>query len=339
MTDSTSHISIGQFPATRMRRARMQSWCRELLAEHRLHPSDLILPVFVQEGSNIETPIASMPGVSRITLDLLVKKAKSVNQLGIRAIALFPLVKDELKSPYADDAVFADNLMCRAIREIKNALPDIGVIADVALDPYTSHGQDGILEAGQIINDKTNEMLCRQALVQAAAGCDILAPSDMMDGRVGAIRSALEEENHQNTMILAYSAKYASAMYGPFRDAVGSAKALGNADKKSYQMNPANADVAMREIALDIAEGADMVMVKPGLAYLDIIYRAASQFPVPVFAYHVSSEYAMVKAADANGWIDGQSIMLEGLLAFKRAGARAIFTYAAEEIAQVLHDQ
>jgi porphobilinogen synthase len=270
-------------------------------------------------------------------LDLLVKKAKSVNKLGIKALALFPLVKEELKSPYGDEALFENNLVCRAIKEVKNAVPDMGIITDVALDPYTSHGQDGVLENGQIMNDMTTEILCKQALVQAKAGCDIVAPSDMMDGRIGAIRQMLEQENCKDTLVLAYSAKYASHMYGPFRDAVDSAKHLGDADKRTYQMNPANSDEAMREIALDIHEGADMVMVKPGLAYLDIVYRAATTFPVPVFAYQVSGEYAMIKAAAANGWLNGDLVMMESLLAFKRAGARAILTYAAEDAAKALH--
>lgn len=332
-----SFLPLGHFPHTRLRRTRMQGWCRDLVAEHRLLPDDLIWPVFVQEGKNTQTPVASMPGVSRITLDILVKKAKSVNKLGVRALALFPLVKEELKSPNGDEALRADNLVCRAIGEIKNALPHMGVIADVALDPYTSHGQDGIVENGKVINDLTIDILCRQALVQTQAGCDIIAPSDMMDGRIGAIRSALEEQNFKDTLVLAYSAKYASSLYGPFRDAVDSARHLGGGGKQTYQMNPANSDEAMREIALDIQEGADMVMVKPGLAYLDIIQRAASTFPVPVFAYQVSGEYAMIRAAAANGWIDGDAVMMESLLAFKRAGARAVLTYAAPEIAQALN--
>jgi len=314
----------------------MSGWCRELLAEHRLSASDLIWPVFIQEGKNIETPILSMPGVSRVTLDILVEKVKAAHGLGIHAVALFPVIEAKLKSPMGDEALFPNNLVCRAIKEIKNAVPDIGVIADVALDPYTSHGQDGVVENGQILNDATIKILCKQAIVQAKAGCDIVAPSDMMDGRIGAIRSALESEGFQNTLILSYAAKYASSLYGPFRDAVDSAKFLGAADKRTYQMNPANSDEAMREIALDIEEGADMVMVKPGLAYLDIVQRAASSFQVPVLAYQVSGEYAMIKAAAANGWLEGEAVMLESLLAFKRAGARAIFTYAAADIVYLL---
>jgi porphobilinogen synthase len=337
MTNHPPHSAFGRFPDTRLRRTRMQGWCRDLVAEHSLTPADLIWPVFIQEGTATESPVASMPGVSRITLDNLVKSAKSANKLGIKTMALFPLIKEELKSPYGDEALFPENLVCRAIREIKNAVPDMGVIADVALDPYTSHGQDGVVENGHIMNDLTIEILCKQALVQAQAGCDIVAPSDMMDGRIGAIRNALESEKHSDTLILAYSAKYASSLYGPFRDAVDSARLLGKADKRTYQMNPANSDEAMREIALDIAEGADMVMVKPGIAYLDIVQRAASSFPVPVFAYQVSGEYAMIKAAAQNGWIDGDAVMMESLLSFKRAGARAILTYAALDVAKQLN--
>ncbi len=331
-----NHHSHTSYPATRLRRTRMSAWCRELVAEHRLHPSDLIWPVFIQEGKNTETPVASMPGVSRLTLDILVQKAREARALGIQAIALFPAIDDKLKSPMGDEALFENNLVCRAISDIKNAVPDLGIIADVALDPYTSHGQDGVVENGQVAGDKTVEILCKQALVQAKAGCDIVAPSDMMDGRIGAIRAALEREGHHDTMILAYSAKYASNLYGPFRDAAGSAKNLGKADKRTYQMDFRNGDEALREIALDISEGADMVMVKPGIAYLDIIHRAAAAFPVPVFAYQVSGEYAMIKAAAANGWLDGDAVMLEHLLAFKRAGARAIFTYGAVDVAKII---
>lgn len=336
MPPSTIHQSPITFPSTRLRRTRMSSWCRELVAEHRLHPSDIIWPVFIQEGTNTETPIASLPGVSRITLDILIKRVKLANKLNIPAIALFPVIDAKLKTPDGALAFSEDNLVCRAIKELKSAVPEIGIITDVALDPYTSHGQDGIVENGVVVNDKTVEALCKQALVQAKAGCDIVAPSDMMDGRIGAIRSTLEQEGFHNTLILSYAAKYASSLYGPFRDAVGSAGNLGKADKRNYQINPANSDEAMREIAMDIAEGADMVMVKPGIAYLDIVHRAAHSFNVPVFAYQVSGEYAMIKAAAANGWIDGDAVMLESLLAFKRAGARAIFTYAALDVAESL---
>ena len=327
-----------KFPETRLRRPRMNGWSRELLAEHHLNASDLILPIFIQEGKNTQTPIASLPDVNRVTLDILLDKAKEAHDNGIRAIALFPLIAPELKSPLGDEALFEKNLVCRAIHAVKNALPNLGVIADVALDPYTTHGQDGIVENGQVINDATVEKLCEQALVMAKAGCDIVAPSDMMDGRVGAIRKTLEKHDFTNTMILAYSAKYASNMYAPFRDAVGSGAQLGAADKKSYQMDYAgSSDEAMREIAMDIAEGADMVMVKPAIAYLDIIQRASTTFPVPVFAYQVSGEYAMIKAAAQNGWIDGNAVMLEHLIAMKRAGARAIFTYATLDVAKMIN--
>jgi len=329
-------IPSSTFPATRLRRLRSHGFLREMVAEHRLHASDLILPIFIQEGKNKETPIGAMPGVSRLSLDLLVKKAKDAYALGIPAIALFPVVDDKLKSPVGDEALFEDNLVCRAIRELKSTVPELGIITDVALDPYTSHGQDGIVEDGKIINDATTEILCKQAINQAQAGCDIVAPSDMMDGRIGEIRDALEDEGLQDTVILSYAAKYASGFYGPFREAVDSAKHLGAADKKTYQMNPANSDEALREIAMDIEEGADMVMVKPGGAYLDILYRVSCSFPVPVLAYHVSGEYAMIKAAAEKGWVDGNVAMLESLLSMKRAGARAILTYSAIECAALL---
>lgn len=325
-----------KFPETRLRRTRMAAWSREILAQHRLRASDLILPIFIQEGKNTETPIASLPDVSRVTLDILVEQAKEAYELGIRAVALFPLIEPSLKSPYGDEALFEKNLVCRAIHALKKHVPQLGVIADIALDPYTSHGQDGIVENGQVLNDATIGKLCKQALVMAKAGCDVVAPSDMMDGRVGAIRRTLEENDFPNVMILAYSAKYASHMYAPFRDAVGSAANLGTSDKYSYQMDFARSDEAMREIAMDIAEGADMVMVKPAISYLDIIQRAATEFSVPVFAYQVSGEYAMIKAAAQNGWIDGDAVMLEQLTAIKRAGARAIFTYAAMDVARKL---
>ena len=331
------HSAGGAYPEVRLRRLRHEAWCRDLVAEHTLSPANLIWPLFIQDGKNTEVPITSMPGVTRMTLDILVQKAKLAHSLGIKAIALFPTIEEKLKSPYGDEALFPDNLVCRAIREIKNAVPEIGVITDVALDPYTTHGQDGIVENGKVVNDITNEILCKQAVVQANAGCDIVAPSDMMDGRIGAIRAALDQAHHPDTMILAYSAKYASSHYGPFRDAVGSAKNLGAADKRTYQMDTANSDEAMREIALDISEGADMVMVKPGISYLDVVYRAASSFTVPVFAYQVSGEYAMIKAAATNGWIDGDKVMLEQLLSFRRAGARAILTYAAADIAKLIN--
>ncbi len=322
------------FPKTRLRRTRMQGWSREMLKENRLSPSDLILPVFIQEGDNIDTPIESLPGVSRLTLDLLLDKAKEAYDSGIKAIALFPVIDASLKSPLGDEALFERNLICRAINALKKSVPDMGIIADVALDPYTTHGQDGIVENGEVINDATVERLCKQALVMAKAGCDVVAPSDMMDGRVGAIRDTLEKHKFTDTMILAYSAKYASGMYAPFRDAVGSSANLGKSGKHSYQMDYANSDEAMREIEMDINEGADMVMVKPGIAYLDIIHRAKTSFNIPVLAYQVSGEYAMIKAAAQNGWVDGDAVMLEQLIAMKRAGARAIFTYAALDVAK-----
>ena len=324
------------FPNIRLRRTRMNAWSRELVAETHLKPSDLILPIFIHEGKNLKTPIESLPDVFRISIDILVEQAREAFSLGIRAIALFPVIEPALKSPLGDEALFEKNLVCRAIHAVKNAVPEMGIIADVALDPYTTHGQDGIVEDGQVLNDATVEQLCKQALVLAKAGADIVAPSDMMDGRIGEIRKTLEKHNFPNVMILAYSAKYASNLYAPFRDAVGSAAQLGTADKRTYQMDFRNSDEAMREIALDIAEGADMVMVKPALAYLDIVQRIAEKFQIPVFAYQVSGEYAMVKAASQNGWIDGDKVMLEHLTACKRAGAKAIFTYAAMEVARKL---
>lgn len=331
----TSGTSNGQFPYVRMRRARKDAWCREMLMEHRLHPSDLVLPVFVHDSDTV-SEIASMPGVSRLSITALVSIAKRAHAAGIPAIALFPNIDASLKSPQADEALFDSNLVCRSIKAIKDAVPEIGVIADVALDPYTDHGHDGIIINGYVHNDSTLDMLAKQAVVLAEAGCDIVAPSDMMDGRVAVIRDALDDADQINTQILAYSAKFASAFYGPFRDAVGSCGALGTADKKQYQMQPANRDEAMREIALDIEEGADSVMVKPGMAYLDIIARASERFDVPVLAYQVSGEYAMIHAAGNNGWIDSDAVMRESLLAFKRAGARAILTYAALDIAETL---
>ncbi len=327
---SHSHPS---FPATRLRRTRQAAWLRELVAETRLHPSDLIWPVFVTEGKKLQIPVTTMPGVSRMSVDVLVEKAKQAHALGIPAIALFPIVDAAKKDATGSEALNANNLACRAIRTLKDALPGTVLIADIALDPYTSHGQDGIVENGRVMNDKTIDQLAKQALLCAQAGADIVAPSDMMDGRIGAIRQMLETQGKQDTLILSYAAKYASCMYGPFRDAVGSAESLGKADKKSYQMDPANSDEAMREIAMDIAEGADMVMVKPGLPYLDIIHRASATYPVPVFAYQVSGEYAAIKFAAQAGALDEKAAFLEQTLCLKRAGARGIFTYAAREIA------
>ena len=323
------------FPATRMRRNRRADWSRRLVRETSLTSSDLIWPIFLIEGTRARTPVASMPGVERLTVDLAIRAAEEAAALGLPAIALFPNTDPSLRDEAASEAVNPGNLVCRAVRAIKEAVPEIGIICDVALDPYTSHGHDGLLVGGEIDNDRTVEILIQQALVQAEAGCDILAPSDMMDGRIGAIRTALEANGFTNTQLLAYAAKYASAFYGPFRDAVGSGTRL-KGDKLSYQMDPANGDEALREVALDIAEGADMVMVKPGLPYLDIVRRVKETFGVPTFVYQVSGEYAMLAAAAERGWLDRERVILESLIAFKRAGADAIFSYFAPEAAKLL---
>jgi porphobilinogen synthase len=307
------------------------------VAEHRLTVDDLIWPVFVCEGESRRQPIGSMPGAERLSIDLLVKAVGEAAELGIPAVAVFPATPPEKKTPEADEAFNPDNLVCRTVRAIKQAHGDrIGVICDVALDPYTSHGHDGLLRNGTIVNDETVEALCRQALVQAAAGCDVIAPSDMMDGRVGEIRKALDERGFEHVLILAYAAKYASAFYGPFREAVGSASRLGTGDKRTYQMDPANGDEALREVALDLGEGADMVMVKPGMPYLDIVRRVKETFAAPTYVYQVSGEYAMLCAAAANGWLDRKRAVWESLLAFKRAGADGILTYFAVEAARWL---
>lgn len=320
-----------------MRRLRRSPWLRDLVAEHRLHAADFVWPVFVVEGQGIIAPVAELPGVARYSIDVLVEEVRKAAALGIRAIAIFPAVEAGLKSDDAHEAVNADNLVCRAIRAIKAGVPDIGVIADVALDPYTRHGHDGIVGGdGDVENDRTVEVLCAQALALANAGADIVAPSDMMDGRIRAIRIALDAAAFTHVAILSYAAKYASALYGPFRDAVGSKNALGKADKRTYQMNPANAREAEREVLLDIAEGADMVMVKPGLHYLDVLQRVAQVSDVPVSVYHVSGEYAMLKHAGAQGLIDEEKAMFETMLAFKRAGASFILTYAARDLAAEL---
>jgi porphobilinogen synthase len=325
------------FPATRLRRNRRDPWSRRLVAEHRLDTADLIWPVFVLEGRERREPVTSMPGVERLSIDLLLIAVREAAALGIPAVALFPVTPEALKSADGAEAINPDNLICRAVRAVKAALPDIGVICDVALDPYTTHGHDGLIDDdGDVLNDATLAVLVRQALVQAAAGCDVIAPSDMMDGRVGAIRRALDEAGHSQTRILSYAAKYASAFYGPFRDAVGSSGALGKRGKQSYQMDPANSDEALREVALDLAEGADMVMVKPGLPYLDVVRRVKDAFAVPTFAYQVSGEYAMIQAAALRGWLDGERAIIEALLAFKRAGCDGILTYAALEVARSL---
>ena len=329
-------MSRGQYPATRMRRNRMKAFSRRMLAEHRLSVDDLIWPLFVIEGEEKAEPVASMPGVSRHSIDRLVTQAREAEALGIPAIAVFPSIDPALKDNDGTLAGDGDNLVCRAVRAVKQACPELGVICDVALDPFTDHGHDGILRDGEIVNDETVAVLCRQAVCQADAGCDIIAPSDMMDGRVAAIRAALDDAGHQNVQIMSYAAKYASGFYGPFRDAVGAGKVAGGDGKASYQMNPANSDEAMHEISLDLAEGADIVIIKPGMPYLDILGRAKAEFGVPCVAYQVSGEYAMIKAASANNWLDGERAMMESLLGFKRAGADAILTYFAPDAARLL---
>jgi porphobilinogen synthase len=330
-------LLAGQYPQTRLRRLRRHAWSRRLVAEATLSVNDLIWPLFVHGGQNRRDAVVSMPGVERLSIDLLVENVEHAVTLGIPAVALFPVIEPTKKTPGAEEAVNRDNLICRAVRAVKQAHADaIGVICDVALDPFTSHGQDGLMRDGYVVNDETIDVLCQQAIVQAEAGCDVIAPSDMMDGRVGRIRHALDEAGFEHVSILAYAAKYASAFYGPFRDAVGSAANLGGGDKRTYQMAPANGDEAMREAALDIAEGADIVMVKPGMPYLDIVRRVKNVFGVPTFAYQVSGEYAMICAAAQNGWLDREKALLESLLAFKRAGADGILTYFAADAARLL---
>lgn len=324
------------FPHVRPRRNRKADWSRRLVAENTLGVDDLIWPMFIIEGQNERVSVPTMPGVERLSIDLAVEAVRKASDLGIPAVALFPYTDPNLRDDAAREAFNPDNLVCRATQEIKSAGLNVGVILDVALDPYTSHGHDGLMHGDEIANDATLEALQRQALVQAKAGADILAPSDMMDGRIGAIRAALEGDGFASTQIMAYAAKYASAFYGPFRDAVGSSSNL-KGDKRTYQMDPANTHEAMREVALDIEEGADMVMVKPGLAYLDIVQRISESFPVPTFAYQVSGEYAMLMAAIENGWLDGDRVIPESLLAFKRAGASGILTYFAPQVAARLH--
>jgi porphobilinogen synthase len=322
------------FPAIRMRRLRQFDWSRRLAQETQLSANDLLWPIFLCEGTGRSEPVASMPGVERYSIDKAVRAAAEAAELEIPVVALFPYTDTDARTPDGREALNPENLVCRAVRAIKREVPNIGVLCDVALDPYTSHGHDGLVENGLILNDATVEVLERQALVQADAGCDILAPSDMMDGRVGAIRRALEANGHKDVMIMAYTAKYASGFYGPFRDAVGSSSAL-KGDKKTYQMDPANGDEALREAELDISEGADMIMVKPGLPYLDILYRLKSAFGMPTFAYQVSGEYAMIMAAINNGWLDAR-VIEEGLTSFKRAGADGILTYFARDVARAL---
>lgn len=330
----SKHTKIG-YPMTRLRRMRQSDFSRRLMREHHLTTSDLIYPVFVIEGTNKREAVASMPGVSRLSLDLLLQECQEVFAMGIPAIALFPVPSINAKSLDASEAYNPCGLAQRAISAIKTLLPELGVISDIALDPYTLHGQDGLIDdQGYVINDQTIEVLVKQALSHASAGADIVAPSDMMDGRIGAIRQALEDSGYVNTKILAYSAKYASSFYGPFRDAVGSAGSLGTADKYNYQMDPSNSDEALREVELDLYEGADMVMIKPGLPYLDVIRRIKDRFGVPTFAYQVSGEYAMLKAAAENGWLDEKKTVIETLTSMKRAGANAILTYYAKSVAQ-----
>lgn len=327
----------GPFPQTRMRRLRASAFSRSLVRETGLTPADFIFPVFVLEGSGQREPIPSMPGIERLSIDLLVQQARELVQLGIPAIALFPVVGSERKSLLAEEAFSADGLVQRAVRSLKDAVPELGVITDVALDPYTTHGQDGIIDdSGYVLNDVTTDVLVKQALSHALAGADVVAPSDMMDGRIGAIRSQLEADNFCNTMIMAYSAKYASSYYGPFRDAVGSSGNIKGGNKFSYQMDPANSDEALHECALDLAEGADMIMVKPGMPYLDIVRRIKDELKAPTFAYQVSGEYAMHMAAFQQGWLQQEPVMLESLMAFKRAGCDGILTYFALEAARAL---
>ena len=329
--------ALPPYPTSRPRRLRRDAFSRELVREHRLDSGNFILPVFIVEGTNRQEEVRSMPGVSRMSVDRLLPVAEECLALGVPALALFPAIAQELKSPDGAEARNPEGLVPRAVRELKHRFPDLGVMTDVALDPYTSHGQDGVIDGtGYILNDPTVQLLVDQARVQAEAGVDIVAPSDMMDGRIGAIRAMLEEQGHVHTRIMAYSAKYASAFYGPFRDAVGSAANLGRSDKKVYQMDPANSDEALREVGLDIAEGADMVMVKPGMPYLDIVRRVKETFRMPTFVYQVSGEYAMLKAASANGWLDAEATMMESLLAFRRAGADGILTYFALDAARLL---
>ncbi|MCU1794945.1 porphobilinogen synthase [Pectobacterium polaris] len=330
----------GTFPGRRMRRIRRHDFSRRLVAENQLTVNDLIYPVFVMEGTNHRQEVPSMPGVYRMTIDVLLKEAEEIAKLGVPVLSLFPVIEADKKSLYAEEAYNTDGLVPRTIRALKDAVPELGLLTDVALDPYTTHGQDGIIDAdGYVINDVTKEILVRQALSHAEAGAEIIAPSDMMDGRIGAIRDTLEAQNLINTQIMAYSAKYASCYYGPFRDAVGSAGNLKGGNKKTYQMDPANSDEALQEIAQDLQEGADMVMVKPGMPYLDVVRRVKDTFGVPTFAYQVSGEYAMHMAAIQNGWLQEKPVVMESLLCFKRAGADGVLTYFAKRVAQWLHDQ
>ena len=326
------HGSPGSFPAFRPRRLRREPWIRNLVAENRVSVHDLIWPLFVHNGAE-SVPVASLPGVSRLTIGDLVENVSRARDLGIPAVAIFPVTPQDKKSPDAEEAVNPDNLVCRAVAAVRERVPGIGIICDVALDPYSSHGQDGLVRDGYVVNDETVDVLCQQAIVQASAGCTVIAPSDMMDGRIGAIRTALDGAGFQDVLIMSYAAKYASAFYGPFRDAVGSGQNLGTGDKKTYQMDPANGDEAITETRLDLGEGADMVMVKPGLPYLDIVRRIKENFGRPTFVYQVSGEYAMIAAAAERGWLDRDRAIMESLLAFKRAGADGVLTYFAAEVA------
>ena len=334
---TTQDTARGAYPRTRMRRMRRDAFSRRLMRETLLTPDDLIYPVFVLEGRGQREPVASMPGVERLSIDLLIEEAREIERLGIPAMALFPVTPTDVKSEDAREAYNPDGLAQRAVRALKDAAPALGIVTDVALDPFTTHGQDGLIdETGYVLNDETVDVLTRQALSHAEAGADVVAPSDMMDGRIGSIRSALEGAGHIHTRILAYSAKYASSFYGPFRDAVGSAANLGGGNKYSYQMDPANSDEALHEVALDLDEGADMVMVKPGLPYLDVVRRIKDQFGAPTFVYQVSGEYAMLKAASQNGWLEEKAVVLEALVSIKRAGADGILTYYAKNAARWL---
>jgi porphobilinogen synthase len=329
--------SVSRFPAIRMRRMRKDAFSRALMRENTITAADLIYPVFILDGQNRREAVPSMPGVERVSVDLLLPIADECVSLGIPVMALFPVIDASLKTPDGIEAANPDGLVPRAVRALKERCPGLGILTDVALDPYTSHGQDGVIDDdGYVLNDETTALLVKQALAQAAAGVDVVAPSDMMDGRIGALRAALEGAGHIHTRIMAYSAKYASAFYGPFRDAVGSAANLGKGSKATYQMDPANSDEALREVALDLSEGADMVMVKPGMPYLDIVRRVKDEFRVPTFAYQVSGEYAMIKAAAHNGWLDHDKTMMESMMAFKRAGADGVLTYFARDIARLL---
>jgi len=329
--------TFGSYPATRLRRNRRYDWSRRMMAENVLTPADLIWTVFVRPGKGEAEPVASMPDVDRVSVDVLAERAREAFDLGIPALAVFPQTPPELKTPDGDEALNPNNLVCEAVRAVKSAVPEMGVICDVALDPYTSHGQDGLVRDNYVVNDETVEVLCRQALNQVAAGCDVIAPSDMMDGRIGALRKALDAAGQEETLLLSYAAKYASVFYGPFRDAVGSATSLAQGDKRTYQMDPANGDEALREVALDIKEGADMVMIKPGMPYLDIVRRVKESFCLPTYVYQVSGEYAMLMAAGERGWLDGERAIMESLLGFKRAGADGILTYAAIRAAKTLN--